>query len=157
MTLQKDGGLRMNRLLLGVKMFVVEIKKRQNLGDVTINLANQSNILHEIVRDLGLVILVHLLDQGTVLIEHRLRLTETPAQRVPNLRITFRIIGGVVVVSAAFVSLSGALQALNEPVRLCYGGFFHGRRHHQTMSLQVQSHIPLFLSLSLSLSLSYTY
>ena len=48
-----------------------------NLGDVPIEFLNQRHILHHVIRALGLVILVHLLDEGSVPVKNRLHQLET--------------------------------------------------------------------------------
>lgn len=64
----------------------IEIRvKRDDLGDIPIELLNQGHVLHHIVGNPGLVVLVHLLNQKTVAIQHRLHLPQALVERRPHL------------------------------------------------------------------------
>lgn len=60
-----------------------------DLGYVAVDLLNESDVLHQIVVDFGLVVVVHLLDQRAVAVEHRLHLPEILREGGPNRRIAF--------------------------------------------------------------------
>ena len=54
--------------------------KRDNLGDVSVDFLNQSNVLDHVVWVLGLVIIVDLLNQNSVPVQNRLDLLEAGVQ-----------------------------------------------------------------------------
>lgn len=60
-----------------------------DLGYVPVDLLNESDVLHQIVVDFGLVVVVHLLDQHAVAVQHRLHLPEILGEGGPNRRIAF--------------------------------------------------------------------
>ncbi|KAL0359180.1 UNVERIFIED_CONTAM: Peptidyl-prolyl cis-trans isomerase CYP21-2 [Sesamum angustifolium] len=62
--------------------------KRDDLGDIPVEFLNQGHVLHQIVVDFRLVILVHLLNQGSVPVQHRLDLAEVLCEGGPNGRIS---------------------------------------------------------------------
>ena len=58
-----------------------------DLGDVAVELLDQSHVLRHVVWDSGLVVLVHLLDQAPVAVQHALHLPEALVEAPPRLRI----------------------------------------------------------------------
>ncbi|GMN41300.1 hypothetical protein TIFTF001_010523 [Ficus carica] len=60
-----------------------------DLGDVAVELLDKSDVLAHVVRDPRLVVLVHLLYQRPVPIQHRLHLPEALVEPLPHLRISF--------------------------------------------------------------------
>nr|GMD23834.1 hypothetical protein PanWU01x14_319360 [Ipomoea batatas] len=68
-----------------------------DFGDIPVDLSNQIHVPGDVIRKLRLVVLVDLLNQIPVLIQHRLDISETLAQRLPRLLITL--------LAAAFLSL----------------------------------------------------
>lgn len=58
-----------------------------DLGDVTVDLLDEGHVLDHVVRDSRLVVLVHLLDQRSVPIQHRLHLPETLVKGIPHLAV----------------------------------------------------------------------
>lgn len=68
-----------------------------DLGDVAVNLLDEGHVFYHVVRDSRLMVLVHLLDQGSVPVQHYLHLPEPLVQGIPHLGVaTFlgRFAGG---------------------------------------------------------------
>lgn len=63
--------------------------ERHDLGDIPIELMNQGHVLRHIVRNPRLVVLVHLLNQKAVTIQHRLHLPKALVERRPRLGVAF--------------------------------------------------------------------
>ncbi|PON37564.1 hypothetical protein PanWU01x14_319360 [Parasponia andersonii] len=63
--------------------------ERDDFRDVAVDLLYQSHVLHHVVRDPGLVVLVHLLYQSPVPIQNRLYLSEALVEVLPNLWVPF--------------------------------------------------------------------
>lgn len=55
--------------------------KREDLGDVAVELLNERHVLHHVVAEPRVLILVHLLDQAAVAVQHRLHLVEDVVDR----------------------------------------------------------------------------
>lgn len=68
--------------------------KRNDLRDVAVYLLDESHVLDHVVWDSRLVILVHLLDQNSVPVQHGLNLSEIMVQAVPNLGVPAFLGGG---------------------------------------------------------------
>lgn len=88
------GTLRLVAAVALVSALIMELRgeiggeigvKRNDLGDVAVYLLDESNVLDHVVWDSRLVILVHLLDQNSVPVQHGLYLSEIMVQAVPNL------------------------------------------------------------------------
>lgn len=63
--------------------------ERDDLGDVAVQLLDQGHVLRHVVRDPRLVVIVYLLYQRPVPIQHRLHLPEALVEPFPQLRIAF--------------------------------------------------------------------
>lgn len=61
--------------------------KRNDLGDVAVDLLDKTHVLDHVVGDSRAVVVVHLLDQGSVPIQYGLYLAEPAVKLVPHLRI----------------------------------------------------------------------
>ena len=85
--------------------------KRNDLGDVAVYLLDESLVLDHVVWDSRLVILVHLLDQNSVPVQHGLNLSEIMVQAVPNLGIPAFLGGGFgqVLVAVVVVVVGGGV------------------------------------------------
>lgn len=59
--------------------------QRDDLGDVAVELLDEGHVLGHVVRQPGLVVLVHLLDESSVPIQHRLDLVEVGVEAPPDL------------------------------------------------------------------------
>ncbi|KAJ8437934.1 hypothetical protein Cgig2_031450 [Carnegiea gigantea] len=80
-----------------------------NLVDIPVDFTNQGDILDQILRNLRLMILVHLLNQRSVLIKHRLNSLNSSAQRLPRL--------GVALLVAGYLDhLTAAIAAVGSPI-----------------------------------------
>jgi len=122
-------------VLANVGEIGVEIRvERDNLGDVAVELLNKGHVFYHVVVHPRLLVLVHLLNQLPVSVQHRLHLPEPLVQGRPHLWVAvLRLLhfpvwlsggrahrgvggGGVVAVVAAVVLLGAAVV----------GGVFHG-------------------------------
>lgn len=63
--------------------------ERNDLRDVAVDLLNKSHVLHHVIGEPRLVVLVDLLDQSSVAIEHRLNLVEAGVEGLPRLAFFF--------------------------------------------------------------------
>jgi hypothetical protein len=68
--------------------------ERDDLGDVSVDLLDERHVLHHVVRDPRLVVLVHLLDQRSVLVQHALHLTKVPFEGLPQPGVAALLTGG---------------------------------------------------------------
>lgn len=75
----------------------IEIRvERDNLGDVPVEFLNQRHVFDHVVWHPRLLVLVHLLNQVTVTVKHRLNLPEALVQCGPHLRIPLlRLVVGI--------------------------------------------------------------
>lgn len=101
-----------------------------NLGDVTVEFLNERDVLDHIVGDPGLMVLVHLLNQEAVAVQHRLHLTEAAVESGPHLWVSFfgvlHLAGG----GADGVGGGGGgmvVVAVGLLVVAAESGFFHAR------------------------------
>lgn len=69
--------------------------QRDHLRYVLVDLLNQSHVLDHVVGGLGLVILVHLLNQRAVPVKHGLDLPEALAEHLPHLGVALEGVFGV--------------------------------------------------------------
>ncbi|WVY89649.1 hypothetical protein V8G54_035163 [Vigna mungo] len=58
--------------------------EREDLGDVAVELLNEGHVLDHVVAEPRLLILVHLIDQAAVAVQHRLHLAEALIDRRPH-------------------------------------------------------------------------
>ena len=110
------GTLRLVAAVALVSALIMELRgeiggeigvKRNDLGDVAVYLLDESHVLDHVVWDSRLVILVHLLDQNSVPVQHGLNLSEIMVQAVPNLGIPALLGGGFGQVLVAVVVVVG--------------------------------------------------
>ena len=58
--------------------------EREDLGDVAVELLNEGHVLDHVVAEPRVLILVHLIDQVAVAVQHRLHLAEALIDRRPH-------------------------------------------------------------------------
>lgn len=119
-------------LVTNIREIRIEIGiKRSNLRDISIKLLNQRHVFHHVIRHSRLLILVHLLNNCSVPVKHRLNLPETLVQCRPRLGIAvFCVLHvGVVAVCRSGWGTASALTLLGAVVvGVFHGGFCGGRR-----------------------------
>lgn len=113
-------------LLANIGEIGIEIGvERNNLGDVPVEFLNQRNVFDHVIRHPRLLILVHLLNQETVAVEHRLNLPEALVHGGPGLGVA---VLGVVELSVGIdgggARGGGGVAAAAAVVAV--GGVFHG-------------------------------
>jgi hypothetical protein len=68
--------------------------ERDDLGDVAVDLFDERHVLHHVVREPRLVVLVHLLDQRSVPVQHALHLPKVLFEGPPHLGVSAFLAGG---------------------------------------------------------------
>lgn len=118
-------------LVTNTREIRIEIRiKRSNLRDIPIKFLNQRDVFHHVIRHSRLLILVHLLNNCSVPVKHRLHLPETLVQCRPRFRIAvLRVVDvGVVAVCWSDGGTASALTLVGAAVvGVFHGGFCGGR------------------------------
>lgn len=65
-----------------------------DLGNIGVDFLNERDVVDEIIVEFGLVVVVDLLDEEAVAVEHRLDLPEILGEGRPNGRIAVDLVGG---------------------------------------------------------------